>query len=194
MSEQGLVVPLTQGQYAIVSPCDFERVSQFKWRALWESHTKSFYAARTERIGGKRRMVRMHRFIMNAPDGTDIDHWNHNTLDNRRHNLRCVPHRQNQENQQKQAGCSSKFKGVSWHKRDRKWMVYIYDGEVQANGERAKRHLGYFDSEIEAALAYDAAARVSFGATAALNFPELHEQGCIKNSCAPRADMAISPP
>jgi hypothetical protein len=58
--------------------------------------------------------------------------------------------------------CSSKFKGVSWHKRDKKWCSQI---QVQ----QKTIHLGYFIDEIKAAFAYNKAAVKYFGEFAKLN-------------------------
>jgi hypothetical protein len=60
--------------------------------------------------------------------------------------------------------CSSRFKGVSWKKKKRRWMV-----SIRVNGKQ--RHLGTFNSELEGALAYDQAARKHFGEFACPNFP-----------------------
>jgi hypothetical protein len=64
------------------------------------------------------------------------------------------------------------YKGVSWHRRDAQWQARIRSGEIMPNGETRRIHLGYFDTEPEAAAAYDAAARKHFGEFAACNFAE----------------------
>ena len=88
---------------------------------------------------------------------------NHNELDNRRDNLRrCTP-LQNMQNQRPHRNGSSAFKGVCWNKKREKW-------QVQIRWEGHKKHLGYFDNEIEAAMAYDIVAVRYFGEFASLNF------------------------
>src|SRR5215210_3970379 len=63
--------------------------------------------------------INLHRFIMNTPTGMDTDHINGDTLDNRRQNLRICTHQQNIANRQKQRNpTSSKYKGVSWGKKE----------------------------------------------------------------------------
>lgn len=87
-------IPLTQGQVALVDDWHYEELSQFKWYAIWNQHTKTYYAQRSD--GNK--AVRMHREIMKTPKGMICDHRNHNTLDNQEHNLRNVTNSQNRMN------------------------------------------------------------------------------------------------
>ena len=83
-----------------------------------------------------------HRFVPES-----IDHINGVRDDNRIENLRAANPTQQQWNQLKVPGCSSKYKGVTWHKRDCKWQA-----SIKVYGK--KRFLGYFDSEEDAAEAY----------------------------------------
>ncbi len=156
-------IPLTQGKYAIVDPEDYPRLSKHKWYVV--RSPRSDYAARYVTIGYRRQTtVRMHRVIMNARPGQFIDHINHNGLDNRKANLRLASNAQNSWNKRKQRGNhSSKYKGVSFFKRENKWTA-----RIQANGK--KIFLGIFKNEIDAAKAYDAAARKYYGQFAYLNF------------------------
>lgn len=88
-------IKLTRGKVAIVDEEDFDRVNAIKWYA-YETHG-SWYAARktNDRI---RKMLLMHRFIMNPPRDKLIDHINWNGLDNRRTNLRICTHKENRNN------------------------------------------------------------------------------------------------
>jgi hypothetical protein len=93
----------------------------------------------------------------------EVDHWNHDGLDNRRENLRVCTKAQNNHNCRKHRWhngeyTSSKYKGVCWNKTEKKWMAYIH-----------RKTLGYFRTEEEAALAYNAAATRDFGEFAVLN-------------------------
>lgn len=88
------------------------------------------------------------------PDG-DIDHINHDPLDNRLLNLRCVPHAINQRNLSLSKANNSGSTGVGWCKRSGKWR-----SRVMIN--RKDHHLGVFDSVDEAAAAATAF-RSSFG-------------------------------
>ena len=112
--------------------------------------------------------TRLGRFLMRPAAGQVVDHINGNPLDNRRSNLRVVTSQANNRNRAKAKGpYSSKFKGVS-HIRG-KWKAVIYKDYRQ-------KYLGTFDTQEEAARAYDAAARDLFGQHAALNFPKVGEQ------------------
>lgn len=97
---------------------------------------------------GANRTVSLHHLIMSPPQGLETDHINHNGLDNRRANLRIVTHQENQANLPKKRGGTSSFYGVSWSKERKAWCAYV--------AHNAKRkNLGRFNSELEAAHAYD---------------------------------------
>ncbi|MBN1361996.1 MAG: HNH endonuclease [Sedimentisphaerales bacterium] len=153
-------IPLTRGKFAIVAAADYEWLSQYKWLANGDEH-RGFYAGR--RVGNK--LVLMHRLIMNAPEGSVVDHKNHNSLNNRRRNLRLCTQKENSRNAVPNRRGTSRFKGVYFLKRTGKWIATInYNGKTM--------HLGSFDDEIEAAKAYDRKAHELFGEFAYLNFPE----------------------
>ena len=94
---------------------------------------------------------------MNAPKGMDVDHINHNRLDNRKCNLRVCTHQQNMQNRAKGGGMS-KYKGVVFDKRplNKPWI-----SQITTNHKHHK--LGYFKTELEAAKQYNCAARILFG-------------------------------
>lgn len=140
-------IKLTRGQFALVDDRDYEKISKNKWLASWAKNTESFYAERRaskeEKEGGAPSHLSMHRCIMNAKKGDIIDHINHNTLDNRRCNLRFVTCSQNNMNKRKYSNNSSGFPGVNWSKSAKKWRSYI-----QSKGKQV--HLGNFDSKDDA--------------------------------------------
>ncbi len=157
-------IRLTEGKYALVDPGDFYWLNNFDW--LTKKNNKSFYAIRLDNDNSKwPTLVYMHREIMNFPKGLLVDHRNLIGLDNRRDNLRTATRSENGYNNSKRKNTSSRFIGVSFYKRCRKWAAYI-------SSNRKRKHIGYFDSEIAAALAYDAAAKKYHGEFARLNFPE----------------------
>jgi hypothetical protein len=98
------------------------------------------------------------------PDAKEVDHEDHNGLNNRRLNLRPASHAQNVVNTKKGTGFASQYKGVCWDKRWAKWYA-----RVQSNGRKV--WLGRFSSEVSAARAYDVAALELHGPFALLNFP-----------------------
>ena len=82
-------IPLTQNQVALIDDEDYELVSQYKWCARWSPGMRSYYAVTNIRKpDGKRIHLQMHRLITNAQKGEVVDHISHNTLDNRKSELR----------------------------------------------------------------------------------------------------------
>ena len=136
-------IKLTQNQYALVDDGDYAELNQWKWQAHYNPHTKSYYAVRTTLAkNGKRKQIGMHRIILNAPKNMQVDHINHNTLDNRKENLRNVTHSQNQMNRSMMSSFSTTgIKGVFLERG--KFRV-----RIRANGKR--HHIGYFDTLEEA--------------------------------------------
>jgi hypothetical protein len=155
---------LGEGEWTIVEPTDYYRLKNYNWYI--GGNGKEFYAFRNIKIGpGKTKMVSMHREIMNPPAGLLVDHRNNDTLDNRRANLRLATHSENSYNRPKtKAKTTSQYIGIYSEKRTGRWTV-----KIRVNGERL--WLGRFESEIEAAKAYDAAAKKYHGEFARLNFP-----------------------
>ena len=122
------------------------------------------YAMRIVTAGGVRRAVWMHRVVAQAPDHLEVDHVNGNRLDNRRANLRPCTRSQNAKNLSRRVQVkTSRFKGVHWNDRDRRWYAVIH-------ANRKRHHIGCFSDELAAARAYDNAARTLHGEFARLNF------------------------
>ncbi len=154
-------IRLTRGFVALVDSEDFDRISGFKWYAS-SSIKQEPYAIRSVYEGGSYKHVHMHREIMNAPHGLVVDHKNHNSLDNRKSNLRLATTRENTHNQRKPKDNTSGFKGVYWDKRKKKWRArLINDGRFV--------ELGYFLDIEKAAKAYDEAAKKYHGLFAHIN-------------------------
>lgn len=147
-------VNLTQNKIALISDQDWERISRIRWHA---ARTRKRWEARHSGTG--KTWVRMAKFILQTD--CEVDHVNGDALDNQRDNLRVVTRSQNNQNR-KARPHSSKFKGVHWLKRARRWQV-----SLRKNGK--KFHLGYFKDEVEAGKAYDRAALIHFGEFARTN-------------------------
>ena len=164
MSKQ---IPLTQGKFAIVDDEDYEQLSCHKWYAF--NHHCTFYAVRgSSRQKGKRTIIFMHREILGLGfgDQRQCDHRNGNGLDNGKTNLRMATSTQNNQNRRPRKGTSSRFKGVYWDRGRAKWRA-----KIRINGPQI--NLGRFDSEIDGAKAYDAAAVAAFGEFARINFGDM---------------------
>jgi len=156
-------IDLTQGQKAIVDDEDFEKLNRYKWHVLWNKDTKSFYAMRSIYNGKEWKTTLMARIIMNASPDRQVDHINHDTLDNRKSNLRLVNYQQNQFNQMSHnKNKTSQYKGVSYDRTMHKWRTRICKDGV-------RYFLGRFKNEKKAAMAYNEAARRMFGEYAHIN-------------------------
>jgi hypothetical protein len=159
-------IELTRGMVAVIDDQDAD-LAYLKWHAhenYRPTHTR-YYA---QRWGSPR--VSMHRVILERKIGRLLfnceytDHINHDTLDNRRSNLRIATNQENARNKShRHAQTSSKYKGVSWNARDEKWQVYI-------GIDHKNKFVGYFHDETEAAHAYDNAARKYFNEFCKPNF------------------------
>jgi hypothetical protein len=162
-------IPLTNcKKYAIVDVEDYYELSQYTWWA-YEKHG-GLRAVRLAKEMCLNRPIFMHRQILNPPKDKSVDHINRNGLDNRKTNLRLATNRQNTMNRRFKKG-TSKYKGVHFRRDINRWV-----GQICVNYE--KIYLGVFESEIEAARAYDAAAKKYFDEFAYLNFPpEKKEKG-----------------
>ena len=152
-------IPVTRGKFAIVDSSDYYHLAQFQWFAEFGGRT--FYAVRKQ--NGK--SVKMHRYITSAPSHLVVDHIDHNGLNNCRANLRLCSFAQNMRNIVSNVGATSRYKGVHWNKRMKRWAASI-------QFEKKQYHLGYFTDEIAAAKAYDKKAMELHRQFACLNFPE----------------------
>jgi len=155
---------LGDDEWTIVDPADFYRFGHLKWQP--KGSRKKFYVVRYAKIGpGRTKLLNLHREITNAPKGLLVDHLNGDPLDNRKANLRLATQSQNRQNVPKRKNTSSRFIGVCFNKEMKKWRAVI-------NHDKKSIYLGDFKNEIDAARAYDTAARKYYGEFAKLNFPQ----------------------
>jgi hypothetical protein len=154
----GVQIPLLNRRgavvaYATVDLADAEWIGQWKWlliRTTYTVRTHKSYAYRYVSTAEGQQKIYMHRQLLGLPKwrrgGSEIDHRSGDGLDNRRCNIREVTHEQNQQNKHGTADCTSSFRGVYWNRQKNKW---------HAQGQRLgrKQHIGYFDTEEDAARA-----------------------------------------
>lgn len=158
-------IKLTQGKFAIVDDEDFDYLNQWKWYAKFSEWGS--YAVRDQHILGSgkkeiKKRIRMHRLILNAQQDKQVDHVNHNGLDNRKRNLRIVTNSQNAMNSRLRKDNTSGYKGVTWSKDKNKWQAQIAINKKYIN-------LGRYSSIQEASLAYQEASKLYHGEYANLS-------------------------
>lgn len=166
-------IPLTQGFVALVDDEDFPRLAGLGWYAR-RDRSGTYTAAHHPSAAGRAvrpAVVFMHRLIMDATDGVEVDHRRHREaekiIDNRRSNLRLVTRPGNQRNRRKLKRGHSIFKGVTIAALGLPWQRWV--SSIRVGGTAI--YLGRFKVEGYAALAYDLAAVKHFGEHALTNFP-----------------------
>jgi len=148
------VIRVHDGKTFIIDIEDAKKVLEHTWFI-----TLGYPKTHSTKLNTK---IPVHNIVMDVPDGFLVDHVNHNTLDNRKVNLRVCTKQENSFNKKKIESCSSRFKGVCWNKRKNKWQA-----EIKFNGK--SYFLGYFGNENEAATIYNERAKSFFGEYAYLN-------------------------
>ena len=148
-------IDLLNSKRVIVDDEDFELLKKYSWRFMGR------YVVRHQLKGEytdvkKRKIIAIHTQIMRPSKGFQVDHINHNPLDNRKANLRLATQQQNIWNRRKwKMDGYSKYKGVSFYKKAGKWV-----SSIKFNGRSI--YLGTYDNEISAARAYKKKARELF--------------------------------
>lgn len=139
---------------ALIDDQDLARVKEHKWKIGTNGY-----------VGSMTAKCLLHHFVLDVKPNRQrqIDHANGDKLDCRRENLRFATNGENQMNRRKSLGFTSKYKGVFWHSKAGKWAArIIFEGK--------SIHLGFHTEEMDAAKAYDKAARKYFKAFAKVNF------------------------
>lgn len=162
---------------AVVDDVDYDWVNAVPWVVKVHSAAgnKLAYAFRIEQSNNVRRNIRMHRKIWEhhhgpIPAGMDIDHIKHGEwggLDNRLGNLRLTSHQRNRANSRRYKNNTSGYRGAYWYKPYGTW-------KAQISINLKAKHLGFFPTALQAALAYDEKARELYGDGPHLNFPASH--------------------
>lgn len=147
-------IKLSNGYESVVDD-DFYENNEHKWFALRKTDGRIYACRGSKKSDGlnRRTTIQMHREIMNPRNGMVVDHKNHNTLDNRKENLRVCTHAENMRNRNIQKNNTSGFRGLWFDKRCRfrPWTVFI------RNGGKKQIRVGNFSTKEEAHLAYKAA-------------------------------------
>jgi len=157
MNNSIVIFPLTQQKLGIVDEIDRPIIEENRWHAA--KMNGKWYVKRSLPKG---KTIYLHRMILNAPDSLIADHIDGDGLNNRRCNLRLTNSFGNVFNSSPIKNCISVYKGIYFNKALKTWHA-----RIQYHGIR--HHLGYFDSEIEAAQAYNDKALEFFGEYAWLN-------------------------
>jgi hypothetical protein len=174
-------IPLINSKkYALVDAEDYYELSKYIW---WTRKRRgSYQVLRFTEEGACFRPAFMHRDVMQLtlcaesrlsrrgkekmdtiPAGFVIDHIDRDPLNNTRMNLRLATIAQNNMNKSSRGG-SSKYKGIVYRARKKLWLA-----RITINGK--SKYIKRYKSEIDAAKAYDEAAKKYFGEFAYLNFP-----------------------
>ena len=144
-------ITLSRGYKLLVSDEDYDSVMVYRWHTVPAGNTR--YALRRETLpNGKRRVVRVHNFIMGVDSG--VDHINRNGLDNTRKNLRLADKSLNSHNTT--SWSKSGYKGVTKATNGNQWQA-----RIMKNGKNY--YLGKYDTPEEAALVYRVAATRLYG-------------------------------
>lgn len=152
-----------RGGYALIDDGDLPLMDGYDWwvsRRRYTNSNASYVMGTTGRMG---KLVYLHRIILGLKtgDGVEVDHINNDGCDNRRTNLRTVTHTHNLANMVKVRG-TSRYKGVHWARNEGKWH-----SNISYNDKTVP--IGYFDSEEDAARAYNRKAVELYGGYARIN-------------------------
>jgi hypothetical protein len=161
------VLVLTQRQVTVIDPEDFDLAAQYSWHAKWDSRVRGFYAYTT--APGGRTSFPLHALLT----GFKLtDHVNHDTLDNRRINLRAVTSSQSNANRRANRSSHWPYKGVRKLSSGR-WMAFI-------TIDSRERSLGTYDSAEQAAEVRDTATRKYHGEYGTYNTPRTGERSALR--------------
>lgn len=150
----------------IIDDEDFNLVSGYNW--FMGNGGRGYAIANINKGNNKWTTLSMSRLIMRATAGSIIDHINHNTVDNRKSNLRVCSRRENSLNRLTYKKKTAKYKGVTIEKYSGGRGKEFARARIRVDGKLI--HLGCFKTQESAAIAYDTAAKKYFGEFAHTNF------------------------
>ena len=153
-------------QTILVDDEDFEELNKYKWTIIKGNSTYYAYRIKSkiESGRGQRECISAHRTVMGCKfgDGTNVDHQDNNGLNCQKTNLRFCTYQENSRNRRSKQNSTSKYLGVSWDKKAKKWAACIkYNGE--------SKRLGMHKTQELAAVSYNERASIVFGEFAKLN-------------------------
>ena len=160
---------LTKDQKTIIDDEVYDYISQWKW------YCHKGYARRSRRKDESKEtypseVIHMSREIWKLvgrvlPKGYILDHINGDKLDNRLVNLRACTQNENIWNTRLDKKSNSGYRGV--HARPKHQPLRPYIAQIDIHGKRM--FLGSFENPVEAAQAYNEAAKKYHGEFAILN-------------------------
>lgn len=157
-----MTIVVSQGLSVEIDAEDASLVNQYTWHLKKRRNGRQYVAA-SVRICGQPKTIYLHRLLLGFPK-CFVDHEDGNTLNNRRSNLRASTPGQNGANTLNWTGTkTSRFKGVYLRQDTGRWEARI--------GSKPRVNLGCFESEEDAARAYDAEKLRLYGNFAKTNFP-----------------------
>ena len=116
--------------WVIIDKSDLGKLSSFpnRWWAIAKNKDRTFYAYSQKMISGRKDVIYIHRYILDTPSNMEVDHINHDGLDNRRCNIRNVTPSENQMNKAVYPGgriANTGIKYISWIAASRRYSVYM---------------------------------------------------------------------
>ena len=164
--EEIIAIPLNKGATLFVDREVWEKLKEFQ-EGKWYLHHQGYAIQTWNKILSKQISTLAHQLVWKfyegeIPKGYELDLINQNKLDCRISNLRLATRSQNRMNTHPIENKTSKYKGVSFFKRNGKWRAQI-------KIDKRLKHLGYFDSEELAAQCYNRIALNLFGEFACIN-------------------------
>lgn len=153
LSNGETIVELTQGRWTQLDTCDWDLIKEYKWHAHWNPLTSTFYSRAFHKLGtGRGSSVKMHRLIMGITNPEEqVDHKSHDTLDNRRQNLRKAGNGENSRNRGKHRNNKSGVLGVcrKWRKNKIGKVYEYWIAQVEINRKTHSKLFEYSESGLQ---------------------------------------------